>query len=187
MNYELDFTKFDSMEGEEKYTFVKKLVIVSEKNPESVYPHFDLILDLLNDNKDVFRWNAIKIIGNLAPADKDKKIDALLPTLIDMLNSGNIITSKNIIDALVKIGIAQKQITDKIVETLIKIDTYSYDSIEHENIITGRAITALTALFPNTSLKDEIKAMAVKHIKRGRPEALKRAEELLKKLEENKN
>ena len=184
---ELDFTKFDDLDGEKKYNFIKKTVIVAEKNPNSVYPFFDKILDLLNSKKDVFRWNAIKIIGNLATADKDNKIESLLPTLFNMFKSGNIITSKNLIDALVKIAIAQKHNTDKIVEALIKIDTYNYDSLEHENIITGRAITALTALFPHSSMKDEIKAMAVKHIKRGRPDALKRSEELLKKLEESKN
>lgn len=187
MNKKLNFRNLNSDKDEEKYKFVKELVYISEKNPEVIYPHFSKITGLLNEDKVVFRWSGIKILGNLAGIDNDNKIIPVLSTLFDFLQTGNIITAKNTIDSLSKIALSKKELSDEIVSVLIHIDEFNFETPKHENIITSRVIAALTKLFPQSTMKEQIKKMAVKHVKRGRPDALKRAEELLKQIEKSRN
>ena len=187
MDKDIDFSKLHSDNGEEKYFLIKELVERSKKDASQIYLHFDEIALLLNDKKDVFRWNAMKIIGNVAVADSENKIKPLLPHFYDLLKSGNMISANNAITTLSKIALVKKEEIDEIVSNLLKIDLYKFDNSDYENIITGKAITALIALFQFTKLQDEIKQFALNHIKKGRPETLARAEELLKELEKQQN
>ncbi len=186
MKNELDFTNLDSDNREELFVFIKKLVKVSEQEPATVYPYFEKIAELLGDDKDAIRWTAMKIIGNLAVVDKDNLIDNYLQFFLDALNKGNMITANNAINALTKIAIAKKQHLDTVVSALLDIDKFKYELPEYSNVIAGKAITALISLFPFSVQKEEIKKLAELHIKRGRPESLARAEQLLKELDENK-
>jgi hypothetical protein len=186
MKNELDFTNLDSDNREELFVFIKKLVKVSEQEPATVYPYFEKIAELLGDDKDAIRWTAMKIIGNLAVVDKDNLIDNYLQFFLDALNKGNMITANNAINALTKIAIAKKQHLDTVVTAFLDIDKFKYELPEYSNVIAGKAITALISLFPFSVQKEEIKKLAELHIKRGRPESLARAEQLLKELDENK-
>ena len=186
MKNELDFTNLDSDNREELFVFIKKLVKVSEQEPATVYPYFEKIAELLGNDKDAIRWTAMKIIGNLAVVDKDNLIDNYLQFFLDALNKGNMITANNAINALTKIAIAKKQHLDTVVTAFLDIDKFKYELPEYSNVIAGKAITALISLFPFSAQKEEIKKLAELHIKRGRPESLARAEQLLKELDENK-
>ncbi len=187
MKKELDFNKLQSEKPDERYSFAKELVIISEKEPEKVYPFFDEIVKMLNSDKKVILWSALKIFGNLAVADKDERIAPILPFLLAFLKSGNMITANNTINAIVKIAVADKGLLDDIVLALLKTKDYDYESLEQNNIIAGKAITALIRLFPKTKFQEEVKAFAANYIQSGRPETLARAEELLKDLEKHKN
>jgi len=186
MKNELDFTNLDSDNREELFVFIKKPVKVSEQEPATVYPYFEKIAELLGNDKDAIRWTAMKIIGNLAVVDKDNLIDNYLQFFLDALNKGNMITANNAINALTKIAIAKKQHLDTVVTAFLDIDKFKYELPEYSNVIAGKAITALISLFPFSTQKEEIKKLAELHIKRGRPESLARAEQLLKELDENK-
>jgi hypothetical protein len=187
MKKELDFDKLKSANKEEKYSFVKELVVISENEPERIEPHFDKIIKMLDTDKNVVLWSALKIIGNIARADAASRISAIMPRLVAYLNSGNMITANNTINTLVKIALAKKELLDDIVAALLETQKFEYESLEHKNIIAGKAITALIRLFPKTNLQEQIKVFATNYIRNGRPEALARAEELLKELDKQKN
>ncbi len=187
MKKELDFGKLQSENMDERYSFAKELVFISDKEAERIMPHFDIIVEMLDTDKKVILWSALKIIANIARVDTQSRIAPILPGLFGFLNSGNMITANNAIKALVKIALAKKELVDGIVMALLETQNYEYESFEHKNIIIGKAITALITLFPRTKLQEEVKAFAANYVKSGRPEALARAEELIKEFDKQKN
>jgi len=187
MAEKLDISRLDTDNLQDKLLFMKELVTFSMKEPQQLYPHFDKIAVLLESDKKVLVWNSLKIIGNLALVDKDNKIDELLSDIISMLNKGNLITAKNAIESLGKIAFAKRDLTELIVVNLLQVENYKYETEESTNIAVGKAITVLTKLYPITEKKAAIKALAEKHLKNERPATLANAEELFKKLDQQKN
>ena len=61
-----------------KYGCAKVLRIVSEREPAVLYPDIKRFIDLLESDNQIIKWNAILIIGNLAPVDSKGKITRIL-------------------------------------------------------------------------------------------------------------
>src|SRR5438132_325759 len=61
-----------------RFAASRLLHIVSKRSPEALYPHFACLARLLKDKNSILRWNAMLALGNLAPADRENKLDAIL-------------------------------------------------------------------------------------------------------------
>lgn len=50
----------------------KALRTLSASEPHLLYPHFDFFVKLRRSRNSVLRWNAMLVLGNLAPVDQDE-------------------------------------------------------------------------------------------------------------------
>jgi hypothetical protein len=64
-----------------KFRSAKVLKLISEKNPELLYPKIDFFIDLLGSENNIIKWNAMDTIANLATVDSKKRFDKIFKIL----------------------------------------------------------------------------------------------------------
>jgi len=164
-----------------KYCCAKNLIAIAKENPARLYPHIDTFVKLLDGDNNVLKWTAIIIIGNLARADKDRKVDQLIGRLIGFLNAGKLITANNATMALAAIAVAKPQYQKQITEELLKVEHYDYDTDECRNIAIGKVIEAIGSYSSQLKDKKAVIEFARRQTKNTRNATRKKAERFLKK------
>ena len=165
-----------------KYGSAKKAIAISKENPSVVYPSFDFFVKLLDSENQIIKWTAIQIIGYLSRVDKKKKVDELLPRLIDFLNCGKMITANNTILSLSEIALYKPEYQDKIINELLKVENYNYETVECGNIALGKVILALGKFKDQIKNKKEVFDFLERQTRNTRNATKKKARELLGKL-----
>ena len=126
-----------------KYTCAKKAINISKTKPNLLYPKLSFFVKLLDSENQVIKWTAILVIGNLSKVDKTNKVIKLFPRLLGFLKAHKMITANNTILALTEIAKNKPKYRNKIIEELLKIEKYNYDTTECRNIALGKVILAL--------------------------------------------
>jgi hypothetical protein len=121
----------------------KTLLLLSEKHPEILRGHIETIVELLDGNNRILKWNGIALLGNLAGVDTEGRIRSQLQKLYGFLAGGELIAANNAIAALGKIARAFPEERKRIVAQLFGIERQSFETDECRNIAIGKAILAL--------------------------------------------
>ncbi|MBI1883230.1 MAG: hypothetical protein HYS08_03360 [Chlamydiae bacterium] len=178
----INLSDFSSTDTKIKYACAKQTIAISKDNPSELYPDFDFFAKLLDSPNSIFKWTAIQIIGYLSRVDKKKKVDKLLPRLIDFLNGGKMITANNTILCLSEIALNKPEYQDRIINELLKIENYDYETAECRNIALGKVILALGKFKGQIKNKKEVLNFLEKQTGNTRNATKKKAHELLGKL-----
>lgn len=165
-----------------KYGGAKKAIAISKENPAELYPSFDFFVKLLGSENQIIKWTAIQIIGYLSAVDKKKKVDKLLPLLIKFLNGGKMITANNAILALSEIALYKPEYQNRIINELLKVENYNYETAECRNIALGKAILALGKFKDQIRNNKEVLNFLERQTRNTRNATKKKAHELLSKL-----
>jgi hypothetical protein len=166
-----------------KFGCAKSLLMLSEKHPGLMLPKSDMILALLGGENQILKWNAIAILGNLATVDPGNLRKTLLPKLYALLSCGELITANHAIAALANIGRAFPMEQKKITANLLAIENAVFETDECRNIAIGKTVLALTTFLGPGSAPKEVIDFARRHTVNQRPATAKKAESLLRKLE----
>lgn len=178
----LNLKDFYSDNPKVKYAAAKKAVAISKENPAELYADFDFFVNLLDNENQIIKWTAIQIIGNLSKTDKEKKVDELLPRLIDFLNCGKLITANHAIFALAEIALNKPEHQEQVIKELLKVERYNYDTVECRNIALGKVILALEKFREKIKDDKEIIEFLKRQTKNSRIATSKKAQQLLKKI-----
>ena len=165
-----------------KYSSAKKAIAISKKYPVGLYQSFDFFVKLLDGENQIIKWTAIQVIGYLSRVDKHKKVDKLLPRLIDFLNCGKMITANNTILSLSVIASYKPEYQNRIISELLKVETYNYETVECRNIALGKVILALGKFKDQIKNKKEALNFLERQTGNTRNATKKKAHELLGKL-----
>jgi hypothetical protein len=165
-----------------KFRCAKALLLLSESNACALYPKIQEIADLLDSKNQILKWNAIAILGNMASEDCRSMIEGLLGKFYGLLACGELITANNTIATLVKIGQVFPDKKKKIIEQLLKVETYTFDTGECGNIAVGKAILALEQLVDSSKANEKIKEFARRNLENRRPATAKKAREFLRRF-----
>jgi hypothetical protein len=166
-----------------RYSTGKHLIAEAKENPAAVYPYLDSLIPFLTGDNNILKWTATLIVGSLAGVDGEKKIDPLLPGLISFLDTGKLITANNAILALANIAVAKPEYRERISGELLKVENYSYDTLECRNIAMGKVMEELTRLVQELKDSTAVKEFARRQTLNTRPATRKKAEKLLKVIE----
>jgi len=169
-----------------KYAGTKKAIAISKDNPGELYPDFDFFVELLNNENQIIKWTAIQVIGNLSKVDEKKKIDKLLPRLIDFLNCGKMVTANNTILALSEIALNKPEYQKMIFKEFLKIEHYNYDTLECRNVALGKVISALGKFKDEIKDQKDILEFLERQTNNTRASVKKRAMKLLENLKQYK-
>jgi hypothetical protein len=136
-------SRLSSDKPDVKYPAAKKLIEISETDPESLYPHMQVFLDLLSSKNSILKWTAIDVVSHLCCIDKDNHVDRLLKTFVDFLRGGKLITANHAVAALSHIASKMPEYRSFVTNELLKCEKYKYETGECHNIVMGKVIQAL--------------------------------------------
>jgi len=142
-----------------KYGCAKILRIVSEEEPEKLYPRVDFFIELLDSNKRILKWNALYIIANLAKVDVENRFDDIFDKYYSLLDAEYMVTVANVVGNSGKIAKAKPHLSQKITNDLLKIENLTLESHltqECKNIIIGHTISALEMYFDQIENEDKV-------------------------------
>lgn len=152
--------------------------LLSEDNPELVYPHIDLFLTNITEAKaPVLRWEAVCTLGNLASVDKNKQIPSYIPQIVQFLNNKSIVLQGHTVRALAKIAKAFPDKAPEILDILVN----SKENFPENRI--GFVIEAMELLIQNSQLKKKIIEFVEPYTKSNIKVVAKKAIKVLKKIE----
>jgi len=166
-----------------KNAAAKALKLVSEMDPPRLYPRFEFFVGLVDGEDTILRWIATDVIGNLAGADVEDRIDdGMVAKLSDLIPDESMITAAHAIEALGKIAAHKPERRDEITATLLDVDSFERNP-ECRNILVGKTILALAGYRDLIQDREAVSAFARRHLRNDRNATTKKAADLLKKLE----
>jgi hypothetical protein len=169
-----------------KFGCAKALRMLSEKRPDLLLPKSDKIFELLGSENQILKWNAIAILGNLAILDPGNLRKILLPKLYVLLSGGELIAANHAIAALANIGRAFPKEQKKITASLLAIEDAVFKTDECRNIAIGKTLLALATFLDSGHAPKEVIEFARRQTVNHRHATAKKAESLLRKLENSR-
>jgi len=125
-----------------KYGCDKALRLISARQPELLYPHFDFFSAMLDCDNSFLKWGAISTIANLARADTKNKFDLIFDKYFSPIPGPVMITAANTIGGAARIALAKPWLADRIAVEILKVDKAKYRTAECRNVAIGHAIDA---------------------------------------------
>lgn len=139
-----------------RYGCFNTLVLISEKNPELLYPHFDLFAKYLNSDNNIVKLGGIKIISNLSKVDSKNKFDKIFDKFYSFLSDPEMTTAANVSKGSSVIAKAKPYLTEKITNQLLAVSQTKYKTEECKNILIGHVIVSFDKIFKQLENKNSV-------------------------------
>ena len=164
----------------------KVLRLISEQEPELLYPYFNTFVKLLDSENSFLKWGAIIIISNLTSVDSDNKFEKIFEKYYASIMDKTMITAANIIGNSWKIALEKPHLTEKIVEEILKVEKSSYEnkgmpSPECRNVAFGHAIKSLDLFYDKIKNRGPVITFIKNQLNNTRAPVSRSAEKFLKK------
>jgi len=166
-----------------KFRSAKILRIISEKEPDILYPHIDFFIELLDTTNSIILWNVLDIIANLTAVDAERRFDKIFQKYYGFLEAGSMVTAAHVVDNSSKIATNRPDIRDEITDKLLKVDQVPL-SDECHDILSGKAIIAFDDYFDSIKGKEEVLSFAEMKLQSQRNATRLKARKFLKKHNE---
>jgi hypothetical protein len=135
---------------------------------------------MLNSTNTFLKCDGVLILGHLARADSENKMQHLFDKLYSLLDDESMITAANLIGVSAIIAKAKPELQTRITNKLLSIDRTHHGS-ECKNVLKGHAIVALDTYFKDSKDKKRILDFMRVELKNTRPSTRGKAEKFLKK------
>lgn len=166
-----------------KYQSGKILTILSQENPETLYPKWNHFVGLLSVENTFMKSSGIRILSNLTRVDTKSKFDKIFNRFYALLNDDSMVTAANLVDHSGMIVKAKPKLQDKITSRLLGIDKTDHGS-ECKNIIKGKVIQAFGEYFEEAKNKKKIVEFVRRQLRNRRPATRKKAQRFLEKWQQ---
>jgi hypothetical protein len=164
--------------GTARFAAGKSLAATAAKDPARVYPHFDAIAVMLQSESKIVRWSAMRILALLAPADTDRKLDAVLDAYLAFIHGGNLISAANAIGGAACIGRCRPDLLDQIVPAILQVERAAYETSECRNVAIQQALDALLELGPDVCRQAKVAQFIRRQRTNARAKAARKAERM---------
>ena len=148
-----------SLKAAVRYGCAKVLMNLSEVDPQKLYPHMDLFIDLLDSKYRILTWNALAIIANLTRVDSEKKFDAIFDKYYSFLDNDYMITVANVVGNSAKIALAKSYLIPEITDELLKVQDLSLTphlTEECRRVISQKTIESFDLFFDKIEQKEKV-------------------------------
>lgn len=129
-----------------RYNSSKVLNLLSEKNPEVLYPQWDYFVELLNTDHTYWKLSVIPLLANLARIDKEKKFEEIYEKYFGLLDDRSIIPAVWIAANSGKIAKAKPELRTRITGELLNVDQTHHEP-ERRDLIKAGAIESFAEYF----------------------------------------
>jgi hypothetical protein len=166
-----------------KYGSAKQLLRLSEEDPDLLYPRFDFFVRLMDSENRIFRWNARRILGNLARVDSQGRIEKIFDRFFAPIVEHEMISAANTMQGGAAIACAKPLLADRIALQILKVRHARYAGPECHNVAVGHAIVALGRFFQHVERKAAVLSLVAEARENPRPATRKKAEKFWAKAE----
>jgi hypothetical protein len=165
-----------SPEARTKYGSAKLLRRLAEQDPDLLYSRFDFFASLLDGEDRILRWDSSRILGSLARADSEGRIEKLLDHYLAPITGHELIAAANAIQGAADIALAKPHLADRIAKEIVKVNRARYATPECRNVAAGHAIQALDCFFEHIQNKEPVLEFVAAQLGNPRPATRKKAE-----------
>ncbi len=163
-----------------KFRSAKILRIISEKDPNLIYPRMDFFVDLLGSDNKILKWNAMDVIANLAAVDAKNRFDGIFGKFYGLLRDGELITAAHVVEGSGRIAAAKPRLRGKITAELLGVEKVPLPTEECRNILLGKTILAFDGYWDDIRDKGAVVSFVRKQLSNSRRSTRARAEKFLK-------
>lgn len=163
-----------------RYNCSKVLNFMSEKNPEVLYPKWDIFVEILTSGHTYWKLSVIPLLANLTRIDTEDKFDRIFDKYFSLLNDKSMIPAVWIAANSGKIARAKPELQTRITNMLLTIDQ-THHHPERRDLIKGSAIESFDEYFEEAKNQKEILEFAKKQLNCKSPKTVKIAKEFVKK------
>ena len=136
-----------------RYNSFKVILLISEKHPKFLYPHWSLFEKMLISDNSYFKDIAIQIIANLGKVDTENRFEKIFDKYFGELHSEKTMVAAHVASNAGKIALAKPALQPLITNRLINIDKiYRCKQID---LIKGYVIEAFVKYYDTTDVKDK--------------------------------
>jgi hypothetical protein len=136
-----------------RYNSFKVILLISEKHPKLLYPHWSLFEKMLISDNSYFKDIAIQIMANLGKVDTENRFEKIFDKYFGELHSEKTMVAAHVASNAGKIALAKPALQPLITNKLINIDTiYSGKQID---LIKSYVIEAFLVYYDTTDVKDK--------------------------------
>ena len=164
----------------------KLLRLISERQPELIYPYFETFEKMLDSDNNLFKWGAIITISNLVSVDSEGKFEKIFSKYYAPITEKTMISASNIIKNSWKIALAKPELAEKISKEILKAEKTKYEnkgkiSPECNNIVCGHAIDSFGKFFEIINNRKPVVDFIKRQTHNPRNSVARKAEKLLMK------
>jgi hypothetical protein len=145
----------------------KALALMAEESPELLYPRFDFFLRQLDNPNSILRWNAMRSLASLAPADRAGKLEAALDKYLSPIPGPQMIGAATLMHGAAAIVLAKPHLAGRLARSILAVRHARYEREECHNVAIGHAILALGQFYH--LIDDQPAVLRFVHAQRANP------------------
>jgi hypothetical protein len=165
-----------SPQARTKYGSAKLLRRLAEQDPDLLYSRFDFFARLMEGETRILRWDSSRILGSLARADNEGRIEKLLDRYLAPITGNELIAAANAIQGAADIALAKPHLADRIAQEILKVSHAHYATTECRNVAAGHAVQSLDRFFEHIRNKEPVLEFVESQLDNPRPATRKKAE-----------
>jgi len=176
----MDLSKLSSKDPKVKYACSKEIIKLAQEDPKALVKDYKFFLELLNSDNNIMKWTALDAIGGIISVTG---LESGFKLLISYLNKGKMITAGHAMTALAQVAVAKPDFKERVINELLKVPNYNYDTIECNRVLCSRLIATLDQL---RAKGKRVESLLKKQVNSKRLATSKRAKRLLSNLKRKK-
>lgn len=132
----------------------KTLELVSEREPEFLYPKWDYFKEMLASKNNYHKYIAIYLLANLTKVDMENKFEDIFEDYFLILAGDKTMTASHVALNSSKIATNKPELQEKIIDKLLNIDNIHQG--KQKELIKAYAIESLRKMYPDIKDKERV-------------------------------
>ena len=153
------------------------LKLISNENPDVLYPHWMFFEELLESKNNYQKYIAIQMISNLTKVDRENRFDRIFEKFYKILGGEKTMVARQIVLCSGTIALNKPQLQPEITEKLLNIDKIHKG--KQKDLLKGDAIENFDKYIHEADRQKEIIEFTREQLNSSSPKTNKRAEEYL--------
>lgn len=168
-----------------KYACTKIIRMVSEKEPELIYPYFEILAKWIHHKNSFIKWDGIITLSNISAVDDENKFKDIYQDYFALIQDPQMVTASNVVGNAWKIVLAKPELENDITKKLLKVPDIVYlhkgsPSPECNYIVCGQVLECFDHYFNSSKNQSEMINFAKEQLNSKRKSVVKIAEKFLK-------
>lgn len=171
-----------------RYSCTKILRMLSERQPDKIYPYFDDVANWLRDSNSFVKWDGILTLANLASVDAQRRFASVYEEYFGLIRDSKMVTAANAAGNAWKIVQAVPEWESDITRRLLEVPQIVYlhhgePSAECNRVMCGHVLDCFDHYFDLSKNQQAMLCFARSQLNSSRKSVAKKAARFLKKHE----